>query len=49
MTTLQIIVANTRPGRIGPAIGCWTEELALRHGGFPTVTLVDLAEPVCRS
>lgn len=43
MTKLEIIVASTRPGRIGPVIGSWTETLAREHGGFGEVELVDLA------
>ncbi|HEX5741039.1 MAG TPA: NAD(P)H-dependent oxidoreductase [Pilimelia sp.] len=42
MTTLQIIVASTRPGRIGLPIGQWCLARAERHGGFD-VSLVDLA------
>lgn len=40
---LQVIVASTRPGRIGRAIGDWVEQEATAHGGFD-VELVDLAE-----
>jgi len=41
--TLQIIVASTRPGRIGLPIGEWFQQQALEHGGFD-VQWVDLAE-----
>jgi NAD(P)H-dependent FMN reductase len=41
--TLQIIIASTRPGRIGPAVAAWIYEAAVAHGGFD-VELVDLAE-----
>jgi NAD(P)H-dependent FMN reductase len=41
--TLQIIVASTRPGRIGLPIGRWVADAAAAHGGFD-VELVDLAE-----
>lgn len=41
--TLQVIVASTRPGRKGRAVGEWMLELARAHGGF-SVELVDLAE-----
>ncbi|MEV7845237.1 NADPH-dependent FMN reductase [Streptomyces cyaneofuscatus] len=44
MAKLEIIVASTRPGRIGPVIGSWTEKAAQEHGGFDEVELVDLAE-----
>jgi NAD(P)H-dependent FMN reductase len=40
---LQIIVASTRPGRVGQPIGQWFEKRARDHGGFD-VELVDLAE-----
>ena len=43
MPKLQIIIASTRPGRVGPAIGTWVAEQAAAHGGFE-VELVDLAE-----
>lgn len=40
---LQIIIASTRPGRIGFPIGQWVRERAVEHGGFE-VEVVDLAE-----
>lgn len=40
---LQVIVASTREGRQGPAVGAWFERLARAHGGFD-VRVVDLAE-----
>jgi NAD(P)H-dependent FMN reductase len=40
---LQIIIASTRPGRIGPSVASWIHERAIAHGGFD-VELVDLAE-----
>lgn len=43
MPVLQIIVASTRPGRIGPAIADWVGGHARHHGGFE-VEVVDLAE-----
>jgi NAD(P)H-dependent FMN reductase len=45
MTTpvLQILIASTRPGRVGPSVAAWIHERALAHGGF-TVELIDLAE-----
>jgi len=45
MTTpvLQILIASTRPGRVGPSVAAWIHERALEHGGF-TVELIDLAE-----
>jgi NAD(P)H-dependent FMN reductase len=41
---LEIIVASTRPGRVGLPIGQWIETEAVAHGGFADVELVDLAE-----
>lgn len=41
---LEIIVASTRPGRVGPAVADWIEKDAVNHGGFDDVELVDLAE-----
>jgi NAD(P)H-dependent FMN reductase len=40
---LQIIIASTRPGRVGLPVGRWIYERALAHGRFD-VELVDLAE-----
>lgn len=40
---LHIIIASTRPGRVGPSIGRWCHEFAQRHGGFDA-ELVDLAD-----
>jgi NAD(P)H-dependent FMN reductase len=43
MPTLQIIIASTRPGRIGLPVGEWVRDRAREHGGWD-VDLVDLAE-----
>jgi NAD(P)H-dependent FMN reductase len=43
MPTLQIIVASTRPGRVGLPIGQWVRDVAVEHGAFD-VELIDLAE-----
>ncbi|NYI70914.1 NAD(P)H-dependent FMN reductase [Naumannella cuiyingiana] len=40
---LQVIIASTRPGRVGRAFGEWFAEIAREHGGF-RVELIDLAE-----
>jgi NAD(P)H-dependent FMN reductase len=40
---LQVIVASTRPGRIGPAFARWFVPRAQRHGAFE-VEVIDLAE-----
>ncbi|CAL9665936.1 hypothetical protein SUDANB105_07239 [Streptomyces sp. enrichment culture] len=40
---LQIIVADSRPSRVGTAVGGWIAEAARAHGGFD-VDVVDLAE-----
>jgi NAD(P)H-dependent FMN reductase len=39
---LQVVVASTRPGRQGAAVGAWMQGVARAHGGFE-VELVDLA------
>jgi NAD(P)H-dependent FMN reductase len=41
--TLMVVIASTRPGRIGLPVGEWFEARALGHGGFD-VDLADLAE-----
>ncbi|HUZ56139.1 MAG TPA: NAD(P)H-dependent oxidoreductase [Streptosporangiaceae bacterium] len=41
--TLQIIIASTRPGRVGPSVAAWINERAVSHGAFD-VELIDLAE-----
>ena len=43
MPVLQVIVASTRPGRVGRAVGAWFAEEARGDGRFE-VDLVDLAE-----
>ena len=34
MSKLEIIVASTRPGRVGPSVAHWIESEAAAHGGF---------------
>jgi NAD(P)H-dependent FMN reductase len=41
--TLQIIIASTRPGRVGPAVADWFYDRAVKNGSFE-VELIDLAE-----
>jgi NAD(P)H-dependent FMN reductase len=41
--TLQIVIASTRPGRVGLPVGSWFDARARAHGAFD-VDLVDLAE-----
>jgi NAD(P)H-dependent FMN reductase len=43
MPTLMIVIASTRPGRIGLPLGRWMNERAAAHGAFE-IDLVDLAE-----
>jgi NAD(P)H-dependent FMN reductase len=43
MPTLQIVIASTRPVRVGPAVAAWIRDRAVAHGGFD-VELIDLAE-----
>ena len=40
---LLVVVASTRPGRVGLPVGAWFHQRAVRHGGFD-VEWVDLAE-----
>lgn len=40
---LQIVIASTRPGRIGPVVADWVIDQAKAHGGFD-VEVTDLAE-----
>lgn len=40
---LNIIIASTRPGRVGPVFAKWFEGFAREHGKFD-VALVDLAD-----
>ncbi|MFJ6530537.1 NADPH-dependent FMN reductase [Streptomyces longwoodensis] len=44
MSKLEIIVASTRPGRVGPSVARWIEAEAVAHAGFTEVETVDLAE-----
>ena len=44
MPRLNVIVASTRPGRVGRSIGDWFVSTAARHDAFDDVRLVDLAE-----
>ena len=43
MPRLNVIVASTRPGRVGRQIADWFAARAVEHGGFE-VRIVDLAE-----
>ena len=43
MPKLLIIIASTRPGRVGLPVGRWVEQVAVRQGGFD-VEVADLAE-----
>ncbi len=43
LPTLQIIVASTRPGRVGKPVADWFAGIARAHGGFE-VEVLDLAE-----
>jgi NAD(P)H-dependent FMN reductase len=40
---LQVIIASTRPGRVGLPVAQWLYDRAVAHGGFE-VEIVDLAE-----
>ncbi|MFC4535531.1 NADPH-dependent FMN reductase [Sphaerisporangium dianthi] len=43
MAKLKIIVASTRPNRVGLPVAHWIEAAAKAHGGFEEIELVDLA------
>ncbi|MDX6204142.1 MAG: hypothetical protein QOF39_199 [Frankiales bacterium] len=43
MPVLKIIIASTRPGRVGASVGAWITSVARQHQGF-TVEVLDLAE-----
>jgi NAD(P)H-dependent FMN reductase len=43
VTTLSVVIASTRPGRVGLPVGRWVAETAAAHGGFQ-VEVADLAE-----
>ncbi|SNT09097.1 NAD(P)H-dependent FMN reductase [Streptosporangium subroseum] len=43
MPKLHVIIASTRPGRIGLPVARWFTDWAVKHGGFE-VNVVDLAE-----
>lgn len=40
---LHVIICSTRPGRVGPSVANWFNELSIKHGKFDA-TLVDLAD-----
>ncbi|GAA4431586.1 NAD(P)H-dependent oxidoreductase [Actinokineospora soli] len=42
MPALEVIIASTRPGRVGPDIGAWFARHAVEHGAFE-VRVTDLA------
>jgi NAD(P)H-dependent FMN reductase len=42
MPRLNIIIASTRPGRVGEQVGAWFARVAREHGGFD-VHVIDLA------
>lgn len=44
MSTLKVIIASTRPGRVGLPVGEWFARAAREHGGFDRVEVLDLAE-----
>jgi NAD(P)H-dependent FMN reductase len=43
MPVLHVVIASTRPGRVGLPVGSWFTEVAREHGAFE-VEVVDLAE-----
>jgi NAD(P)H-dependent FMN reductase len=44
MAKLAIIIASTRPNRVGLPVAQWIETEARTHGGFDEVELIDLLE-----
>ena len=44
MSTLKIVIASTRPGRLGAPIGHWLAERARQEGAFDRVEVLDLAD-----
>ncbi len=44
MSTLKIVIASTRPGRLGEPIGHWLADRARQEGSFDRVEVLDLAE-----
>ncbi|WP_329455222.1 NADPH-dependent FMN reductase [Streptomyces sp. NBC_01497] len=44
MPKLGIIIASTRPGRVGLPVAQWVDKEARKHAGFDEVDLIDLAE-----
>jgi len=44
MSKLGIIVASTRPGRVGLPVAQWFDGEARAHAGFEEIELIDLAE-----
>lgn len=43
LPVLQVVIASTRPGRVGLPVATWFAQRAREHGGF-TVEVVDLAD-----
>ena len=43
MPRLNVLIASTRPGRVGPAVARWFHDYAVRHDSFDA-HLVDLAD-----
>jgi NAD(P)H-dependent FMN reductase len=43
MPKLQIVIASTRPGRVGLPVGRWFEQRARAHGAFD-IEVIDLLE-----
>ncbi len=41
---LLVVIASTRPGRVGLSVGQWFIEQAQQHGGFDNVQVADLME-----
>jgi NAD(P)H-dependent FMN reductase len=44
VSTLCVLIASVRPGRVGLPVGRWVTQTAAAHGGFDRVEVADLAE-----
>jgi NAD(P)H-dependent FMN reductase len=44
VASLGIVIASTRPGRVGLPVARWFEEEARTHAGFDPIDVLDLAE-----
>ena len=43
MLRLKVIIASTRPGRVGPSVAIWFERIARANGRFDVMARVTVA------